>query len=331
MSFQYNIKIADMLKKVAMMRLCNDSKRNRWSARQHADAAKILLNCGYQITTGTQARELPRVGEKIAQKIEEFLTTGTLMELEQNNELVRQSEVIRLFTSILGVGFSTAQKWYKKGYRTQADLKEAVKKRSIRLNRTQMFGLNYFDEISKKMNRVEMEGVAQYVRESLNTIKTNYIITIVGSYRRGSTKSKDVDIVIFPDPNHYDSTHWVDGVIEDLLRVMKEQTVVFQEGENSFIGLIEHNYILRRVDIWVASVSEIVTMLVGRTSNVETNKKLRLAANKKKWKLSNHGLYNRLTGDRIDVKSEKEIFDLLGITKDYEPNYEPNYICPMSK
>ncbi len=321
MTTQYNVEIADMLKKVGLLRLCKDTKRDRWSARQHVDAAKILLNCGCEITSAKQARELPRIGEGIARKIEEFLTSGTLSELNQNTELIRQSEIVAMFSSIPGVGFSIGQKWYQDGYRSQGDLKEAVKVGKIKLSTMQMFGLNYLDEISQKMTRSQMEGVANYVSDSLNKIETYYVLTIVGSYRRGVTKSKDVDILIYPDPNHYRSDHYVDGVIEDWLRVMREQTVVFQEGDHSFIGLIEHNYIMRRVDIWVEPVDQIVTMLVGRTANVETNKKLRLAATKKGLKLSNHGLYVRGTRDRIVVRSEQEIFDMLGIEKDYTANY----------
>jgi len=170
------------------------------------------------------------------------------------------------------------------------------------------------------MTREEMESVAQYIRECLKSIEPHFCLTIVGSYRRGIDKSKDVDIVIYPDPNYYDEKVGIEGIMEDLLRVMREQTIIFQEGDNNFMGLVEHNMIFRRVDIWVVPIPEIITTLVGRTAYVETNKKLRLVATKKGYKVSNHGVYKR-GGNRIAVKNEQEVFDMFGVEKDYKGNY----------
>jgi len=327
---QLNVGIIDMLKTIARMRLCEGTERGKWSAKQHLIAAKIISNCNYEIKTVDQAIQLPRVGDGIAEKIEEYLKTGTLEELNQNTELVRKSDTIGRFSCIPGVGFSTSQKWYEEGYRTRSDIEMAYKQGKIGLNKMQLIGLKYLDEISQKMTRTEMEGVAEYVRNCLKIIEPHFLLEIVGSYRRGISKSKDVDIVIYPDPKYYISSDvgnevgteiGIDGVMEDLLKIMKEQTIIFHAGDSNFMGLIEHNMILRRVDIWVVPISELITTLVGRTAYVETNKKLRWAASKKGYKLSNHTIYKRSTGQKIDVSSEDQIFQIFGIEKDYKPNY----------
>jgi len=309
-----NVELANMLKSVANMRLCENTDRGRWSAKQHLNAAKILLSLDYEIKSIDQVKNIPKIGNGISRKIEEFLITGKLEELEQNS-LADKSKIIALFMEIPGVGYTTADHFYTIGCRSYQDVKIKTKQGLVRLDRIQSIGLSYIDEITKPITRPEMEQITNYIKENVNIVQNGLKVMTVGSFRRGVTTSKDVDILIFPNKDVS-----IDGILEDLLRLIKEDIIIFQHSENFFMGLISHNDVLKRIDVWVVPYSEIITTLVGRTASLETNKKLRILAKQKKWKLSTHGLYDH-NRYRINVRSEDEVFLLLNCSKDYQDNY----------
>ena len=68
-----------------------------------------------------QARKLDGIGEKISEKIDEFLSTGTLRKLDS----IRQDEsatVINLLTRVVGIGPAKASELFDAGIRTLEDL-----------------------------------------------------------------------------------------------------------------------------------------------------------------------------------------------------------------
>ncbi|XP_077544288.1 DNA polymerase lambda-like isoform X3 [Haemaphysalis longicornis] len=86
------------------------STKDHWRALGYEKAIMQLKRHPTKITTWEEARALPNVGKRLADKICEIIQRGKLQKLEEfqsQETLVAQN----LFTKIWGAGPSTAQKW----------------------------------------------------------------------------------------------------------------------------------------------------------------------------------------------------------------------------
>eukprot|EP00667_Euglena_gracilis_P031844 EG_transcript_47178 len=79
----------------------------RWKA--YRNACQALASTEHPVKSGGEARKLPGVGQKIAQKIDEILSTGKLQKLEKAKEdpIVAATA---LFVQVIGIGPSFASK-----------------------------------------------------------------------------------------------------------------------------------------------------------------------------------------------------------------------------
>uniref|UniRef100_A0AAY4E272 DNA polymerase n=1 Tax=Denticeps clupeoides TaxID=299321 RepID=A0AAY4E272_9TELE len=151
-------------------------------------AAAVIGKYPQKIKSGTEAKKLDGVGAKIAEKIDEFLTTGKLRKLEKirNDDT---SSSINFLTRVTGIGPAAARKFFEEGVKTLEDLKKVEHK----LNHHQKIGLKYFEEFEKRIPRTEMQ---QMEVRLLKELDPEYIGTICGSYRRGAESSGDIDILL---------------------------------------------------------------------------------------------------------------------------------------
>uniref|UniRef100_A0AAY4E1R9 DNA polymerase n=1 Tax=Denticeps clupeoides TaxID=299321 RepID=A0AAY4E1R9_9TELE len=156
-------------------------------------AAAVIGKYPQKIKSGTEAKKLDGVGAKIAEKIDEFLTTGKLRKLEKirNDDT---SSSINFLTRVTGIGPAAARKFFEEGVKTLEDLKKVEHK----LNHHQKIGLKYFEEFEKRIPRTEMQQMEVRLAFSPNRLKLDpeYIGTICGSYRRGAESSGDIDILL---------------------------------------------------------------------------------------------------------------------------------------
>lgn len=75
-----------------------------------------------RIKSGAEARKLMDVGEKVAKRIDEYLTTGTVAESVAILNSPRY-QAMEQFASIYTIGKSTAAELWDKGCRTLADVR----------------------------------------------------------------------------------------------------------------------------------------------------------------------------------------------------------------
>uniref|UniRef100_A0AAR2KM59 DNA polymerase n=1 Tax=Pygocentrus nattereri TaxID=42514 RepID=A0AAR2KM59_PYGNA len=154
-------------------------------------AASVIAKYPNKIKSGTEAKKLDGVGAKIAEKIDEFLTTGKLRKLEKIRSDDTSSS-INFLTRVTGIGPAAARKFYDEGVKTLEDLKKIEHK----LNHHQQIGLKYFEEFEKRIPRSEMRKMEALILEELEKLDPEYIGTICGSYRRGAESSGDIDILL---------------------------------------------------------------------------------------------------------------------------------------
>nr|XP_033805332.1 DNA polymerase beta isoform X2 [Geotrypetes seraphini] len=154
-------------------------------------AASVISKYPSKIKSGAEAKKLDGVGAKIAEKIDEFLTTGKLRKLEK----IRQDDTsssINLLTRVSGIGPAAARKLVEEGIRSVEDLKKNEQK----LNHHQKIGLKYFDDFERRIPRKEMLQMQAIILKEVGKQDPDYIATICGSFRRGAESSGDIDILL---------------------------------------------------------------------------------------------------------------------------------------
>lgn len=130
--------------------------------------------------------------------IKEIFDTGksTTVEIRNKNPIELS---IKLFQNVWGIGAVTAKKLVQShGLRDIEQLREAVRKGSINLERGQKIGLERFEDFNLRIPRSEVEEINAVVMEYAEKIVPGVQGTVCGSYRRGKTDCGDVDVLFIP-------------------------------------------------------------------------------------------------------------------------------------
>ena len=98
--------------------------RDTYRARTFSEAAKLISDYPFIITSGAHAKEtIPRIGPSLIEVINSYLKTGTSKRLEELEAVHRErKEVVDQFLQVYGIGQSLANKYYDLGFRTITDL-----------------------------------------------------------------------------------------------------------------------------------------------------------------------------------------------------------------
>ncbi|KAI6046446.1 hypothetical protein EDC04DRAFT_2631014 [Pisolithus marmoratus] len=199
-------------------------------------------------------------------------------------------------------------------------------------------GLALRHDFGQLISREEAEEINRVVMEVLASIQEGCKSLIVGGYRRGKLQSNDVDIVI----THSDwnsGSNKVKGLSKRLVQVLHEQNLVTHVMHLS--GFHEHNVlrthhwdslekaltvfclpsapgkrrIHRRVDLIFAAPEVFWTAVVGWTGSTMFQRDLRLWAKQQKgMKFDSSGISRRRDSKLYFPKSEREVFEMLGLT-----------------
>ena len=158
--------------------------RNVFKHNAYRKAASVISKLPNELRSGDEARKLNGVGDKIAKKIDEFLSTGKLAKLEKiRNE--DSSIAINELTRVAGIGPAKARELFESGIQSV----EQLRKNQDSLTKGQKIGLKHFEDFEKRIPREEISEIESIVREQLRKFDDKYQITICGSYRRGLPSS----------------------------------------------------------------------------------------------------------------------------------------------
>jgi len=148
---------------------------------------------------------------------------------------------------------------------------------------------------SKRFSR----SVIEKMIPDLKKIFDKYgIWEIAGSYRRKVSTCKDIDLLV---------------VVSSLSGITSEL-----DHTPEFVKTTSGSEILRGyykgipIDILRVNKDEYATYLLYRTGSAEFNIRMRGIAKRLGYKLNEHGLFD-LTGSRVLIQSEKDVFDKLGM------------------
>ncbi|KAL5723590.1 DNA-directed DNA polymerase [Ranunculus cassubicifolius] len=289
-------------------------------------AIPVIEKLPFKIESVDQVKDLPTIGKSMQDHIHEIVTTGKLSKLEhfENDEKVK---AISLFGEVWGVGPATAQKLYEKGHRSLDDLKNEDS-----LTKSQMLGLKYFEDIKTRIPRHEVQDMERLLQKAGEDLLPGVEILCGGSFRRGKATCGDLDIIItHPDGKSHKGflTRFVKHLKD--IKFLREDLIFSthsEEGTDSgvdtYFGLCTYpgQELRHRIDFKVYPRSIYAFGLIAWTGNDVLNRRLRIIADSKGYRLDDTGLFlaTQSSGGKrgskssisLSFKTEKEVFDFLG-------------------
>lgn len=272
------------------------NKGNQFKVNAYKNAINNIKQLNFNITKDTviYLKQYKLVGLKLYDKIIEFLETGHISSLDK----IKNSE----FLNIKGFGPAMIIKLNKLKIYKISELEDSI----IKLTHIQKLGIKYRKDLSIPIPRDEITILKEYLDKN---IFNNYKTTLVGSYRRNQPTSSDIDIVL-------SCKCGIMSCLEKIsLKVMKLPNYIDKIilGKNKFSFLIKGpTNLVRQVDILAVHEISYYTAILHFTGNAQFNQKIRSILKQKNILINEY--YILLPNkSKIYPKSEKEIFDFIGI------------------
>ncbi|KAF9922397.1 hypothetical protein FBU30_007469 [Linnemannia zychae] len=287
----------------------------------------------YEIKSEEMALKIPRVGKKLAQKIGECVALGRIKKLDHLNWDQEKSKTESLFRSVYGVGSEKATEWYNNGLRTLDDLRALPN-----LNKNQIIGLKYYDDLLKRIPRSEVKLIGEIVEAAAHKLHPEIQSQVTGSYRRGQPDCGDIDIVVArPNVDNGDELFMImDHILKELIDQgflidhlslpVWEDNMATRPKHFKYMGICKlsgENQIHRHIDILVVPWMHLGAVLLYFTGNDICNRSMRLLAANRGMRLSDKGLFDSVIRDKnrkkvnegqwVAGRTEREIFDYLKI------------------
>ena len=302
-SGRLNEKFIDLMEQLSAIML---KQGEPFRARAYQKAQESIMSFQDDIVSPEQLKGLPGIGSTIMEKLNEYMTTGTLkvLEREKNNP-------VNILADIYGIGPKKAKELVEKGIVSIAQLRDNQQM----LNDIQKVGLRYYEDILKRIPRSEIEEYETiFVNDFKKVATPTSRFEIVGSYRRGAQNSGDIDVIITSE-----SPQVFVNFINELI---KEKIIleVLSRGNTKclVIAKIPSSDSARRVDFLYSSPEEYPFSVLYFTGSKIFNTVMRHQALQMGLTMNEHGLYKmegKKKGDKVDhvFKDEKDIFDYLNM------------------
>ena len=300
-----NIEVADLLDRLGDLVEANGE--DRFKVIAYHRAATSIRNMDEdidQMWKEKKLEEIQYVGEGIARKINEYLTTGKLQLLDKLKE--KTPAGVPLLMKVQGIGPRTAYHLtHDLGITSVEELKKALDSGRLdpefgpTVRESFRTGIERLQRFEKRMLLPDAEGHFQKLSSYFEALGIS--VGMAGSLRRGKSTVGDMDL-LSTDRKATDALRGCPGVAQVLESGPKRTSVKLEDGV--------------QVDLRIFSAEEYGAALMYFTGSKNHNIALRNLAIEKGWKLNEYGLYER-TGKRLPGKTETEIYQKLGL--DYIP------------
>ncbi len=284
---------------------------NPFKVRAYTKAARAVEGTAEdieKIASEKRLKELPGVGESIAEKIEEYLATGKLGFYEELKKYV--PEELHEFLKIPSIGPKTSQLLYKElGIKSVDELEKAAKEH--RLRRLTHFGAAKEENIIKaieryrqRSTRIPLGTALPLARDIVDVLKKSGFIEKIepaGSLRRRKETIGDIDILA----TSKDAISAIEAFVH--LPVVKD---VLGKGTTKATIITKE---VIQIDLRIVERESFGTSLQYFTGSKEHNIKLRDIARQKGLKLSEYDLEELSTGIKLYCENDDEVYRRLGL------------------
>lgn len=291
----------EIIKYLNLLLAQKKKEKDTFRIRAITNAITAIKGITFEITNGNQLKDIPGIGKGIMDRIDEILSTGKLEQLGDTSEY----DTLELFQKIYGVGAVKAQELYNAGYRTIAELRRDQSK--LNLTNAQKVGLKHYEDINSKIPRAEITKFKKILSKAVKDVNPEIEFEIVGSYRRKAKESGDIDVLFTDQKDH--------GYLEEILNEMEKTNILtdtLSKGKYKYLGMGKIDEKYRRIDFLYIPNEEYYTALVYFTGSGKFNTEMRQKAKEMGMRLNEHALLKNKK--RIPINSEKELFDILGMT-----------------
>jgi|LauGreDrversion4_1035100.scaffolds.fasta_scaffold01426_2 NAD-dependent DNA ligase len=307
-----NEKFIDLMEQMSSIMLKHGEP---FRARAYQKAQESIMSYNGDILSPDQIKGLPAIGPTIMEKLNEYMTTGTLRVIERE-----KTNPINILGEIYGIGPKKAKELVEQGITTIDQLRE---RQDSVLNDTQKIGLKYYEDILKRIPREEIDQYDSIFKDVFSRVTgpgSEAKFEIVGSYRRGAKTSGDIDMIITAKTGVV-FRQFVDELIRQ--KIILE---VLSRGDKKclVIAKLPGSTDARRVDFLYSSPEEYPFSVLYFTGSKIFNTVMRGRALALGFSLNEHEMTKMgekkrgekaIKGDKVAhaFHSEKDIFDFLGM------------------
>ena len=302
-----NREIADLFEKMAD--ILEFKGENPFKVRAYRKASRIIGDLTHDIEEIAEKGELknvPGIGEGMAEKIVEYLKTGKVSKFEEARKGI--SDELIAIMDIPGMGPKTLSMLHKeKGISNLSELEKAVEDGSLiglpgiaeKKVENIRRGIQLLRQSKGRMNLGVAFPVARGIVEALRKKVGSKKIEWAGSLRRMRENIGDIDILATgPD---------LDKIIHGFTH-LPEVKEILASGETKASVIVEGGM---QIDLRVVQESSYGAALQYFTGSKGHNIHLRGIAKARGIKINEYGVFK---GDRrIGGKEEKEVYDALGM------------------
>jgi DNA polymerase (family X) len=287
---------------------------DQFRARNYEKAAKSVAGFSgdVDLLDATTLRQIPGVGASIATKIVEYQKTGAIQALDKLRATIPDG--VREMTKIPALGPKRALQLYRElGIGSVAELSEAIDEGRLRDLRG--FGPKSEDKLRQGIELARSLGqrvplnvafdAAERIVRAIGAVPGCERCAHAGSLRRFKETIGDVDILAAASQSGPLMAKLVKlpGVTDVLARGDTKTSVRISTGRN---GGIQVDLRVVPPDCWGAAMQYF-------TGSQAHNVAVREIAVRKKLKLSEYGLFEVESGDRIVSATEEEVYARLGM------------------
>jgi DNA polymerase/3'-5' exonuclease PolX len=227
------------------------------------------------------------------------------------------------FQKIYGVGPAKATDLTKQGFRTIAELRQAIQANPKLLNDKQVVGLKYYEELLERIPHEEMKEHRGVLHRCMQQTVDIRGVELVGSFRRGLATSGDIDVLIrVPEGTPAKA---VKEQLAEMVKKMKEAGYIEEVlalGEHKCMAIcrLGETGKARRLDLLMTPEEEYAYAILYFTGSDRFNVAFRQYTLEKGYTLNEHTMkpLKNAVGTEIRsavprMRTEKDIFRFLGL------------------
>ena len=281
---------------------------NPFRIRAYRNAARIIDAMPQHLTAmveaGEDLTELPGIGEKLAQKIEEIVKTGGLKSFETLKKRIPPE--LETLLEIPGLGPKRVHDLFTELHiRSLDDLKKALE--TGKVQELEGFGPKRIESIASGLQQKQLapkryrlsvaEPVALAVLDILRKAKGVTAVEVAGSIRRRRESVKDIDIVAAASMDS--------DIMEIFVHLPNVTRIVMQGPTRSSVELAEGLH----VDLRAVQADAFGSALHHFTGSKAHNIALRRIAENRGLKINEYGIYEGVK--RLGGQQEEDIYRVL--------------------
>lgn len=287
---------------------------DRFRSIAYQRAAQIIEDLPQDIRNYIQSGEIHHlrgIGSGIEEKIIEYIKTGKISKYEELKKSI-PPDFLELM-EVPGLGPKTLKRLYQElGIDTKEKLVQALKDGRIaklkgfgeKKVQNILKGLELYEKSQKRLLLWEALNLGRDIVEKIRVLPQVKQIELAGSLRRRKETIGDIDILVACEEKDRQK------IIDHFTALDMVKEVIAKGDTKASVIIFEKD---RQVDLRVLNIDEWGSGLQYFTGSKEHNVHLRDIAKSKGLKVSEYGVFDAKTGEKIAGKTEEEVYRAVGM------------------